>query len=406
MLRRLAVWAANKVSTHLDRDGVLLFWVLRRLKVVVSTKVFALVVRDVDVREVLARHETFTVEPYERIPSVMGGDFVLGIDAVAQHGRERGIIALGLRPEDIGRVAKLAAEVARDRMAEAFHRGQIDIVADLADPVLDQVVGEYLGTPGPGAGTLVNWSRLVFREVFINQENDPHVRQAAMTAAGQMTTHLNDLIAARKLAVARHDPPTDVLGRLLQAQRDGRTDVTDSDIRRNLLGLAVAWIPNTSKTVALAVDELLRRPEQFVGAQRAAREDDDLRLAAYVFEALRFRPQNLGILRRCAHDHRLASGAMIRSGALVLAVTKSAMMDGDAIDAPRGFRLDRRWGEYLHFGYGFHTCAGEQLSRAVIPALIKPLLQQNELHRARGRSGRVSWKGPYPGGLTVDLTTR
>jgi cytochrome P450 len=75
---------------------------------------------------------------------------------------------------------------------------------------------------------------------------------------------------------------------LRQRPEDG--GLHDIAIRHNLIGLITAWIPTVSKAFAMIVEELLDRPPELEGAQRAAREGRQDLVAAYVFEALRFRP--------------------------------------------------------------------------------------------------------------------
>ena len=63
--------------------------------------------------------------------------------------------------------------------------------------------------------------------------------------------------------------------------------------------------------------------------------------------------------------------------------------DPAAVRRPGAFRPDRPWQEYLHWGYGLHSCAGAYLNRAVLPAMLKPLLAQPGLGRAEGQPGRI-----------------
>ena len=71
---------------------------------------------------------------------------------------------------------------------------------------------------------------------------------------------------------------------------------------------------------------------------------------------------------------------------MVLASNLSAMFDPLKIEAPESFRTDRPWGDYILWGYGMHTCFGAYINRAVMPAILKPLLlQAGPAPRAGGR---------------------
>jgi cytochrome P450 len=82
---------------------------------------------------------------------------------------------------------------------------------------------------------------------------------------------------------------------------------------------------------------------------------------------------------------------------MVFAANFSAMFDPLKIDSPGQFRTDRPWEDYMLWGYAMHTCSGAAINRAIIPALLKPLLKQNNLRRAAGPAGRIDSAGtPFP----------
>ena len=94
-----------------------------------------------------------------------------------------------------------------------------------------------------------------------------------------------------------------------------------------------------------ALDQLLQRPDALAQAHAAAAAGNDALFAAYVFEALRFNPNNPGVFRVAAEDYTVAKGTMrattIPKGASVLAATQSAMFDENKVDSPNEFRVDR-----------------------------------------------------------------
>jgi cytochrome P450 len=186
--------------------------------------------------------------------------------------------------------------------------------------------------------------------------------------------------------------------------------VPDATVSGTLLGLVVAWMPSASKMLALAIDELLDRPDPLAWADDAARRGDEDELAAILFEAVRFRPPAPGIFRTATRPVRVGIDSRrpktLRAGCAVLAATMSAMMDPDALEAPDEFRLDRPWTDYLHFGYGLHTCAGEALNRASLPAVLAGLLRHGALARAPGPAGHLRWRYPYPSRLEVTVRAR
>jgi cytochrome P450 len=140
-------------------------------------------------------------------------------------------------------------------------------------------------------------------------------------------------------------------------------------------------------------------------AQEAARSDNDALLAQYVFEALRFNPNNPGLFRIAAEDYTVAKDKMhattIPRGTTVVAATQSAMFDDRIVDAPDDFRIGRPSYTYMHFGYGLHTCFGQYINRVQIPGILKPLLKRKGLRRAEGDAGQLQYTGPFPRSLGV-----
>jgi len=181
----------------------------------------------------------------------------------------------------------------------------------------------------------------------------------------------------------------------------------DADIRNNLLGLIIGAIPPTAACVALVLDYLLDRPALLEGAQQAARERDRLQLRAYVQEALRLNPFGPGLHRVARADYRLASGTLrskkIRKGALVCALTQSAMRDGRELDRPRRFLTDRPDYHYLHFGCGLHACFGKHLSLIQLVHIVGCVLRRDQLRRVPGAQGRLQYEGPFPRHLVLEF---
>jgi cytochrome P450 len=175
----------------------------------------------------------------------------------------------------------------------------------------------------------------------------------------------------------------------------------DLGIRNNLVGLLIGAAPTTSKAAIQALDQLLERPAALAAAQRAAREGNDSLMASYIFEALRFNPVNPIIYRRALRDTVIAPNTWravkAPKSSMVLAATLSAMFDRLRITDPEGFRAGRPWNDYILWGDGLHTCFGAHINQVLIPAILKPLLQQEELRRVAGTPGQIDNGGtPFP----------
>ena len=380
------------------------FWVLRNFAPVLKIKTFALVSRYEDVREVMTFDDVFGVTYAPKMQDMTGGaNFFLGMNDSPEYTRDVSNMRLVVAREDVTeRITPFVAAHAAEIVTAA--QGRLDVVADLTQPVPALLLGDYFGIPGPTPKVIFDWASNIFNFLFIDLQNTPEVTSEALASAQALRDYLDALIADRKRQASRDD----VLGRCLALQSSGTPGMDDVAIRNNLFGILVGMLPTTSKAASFALDVLLDRPGPLAEVREAARADDDARVAAYVFEALRFNPINPGLLRVTMSDHRVARGhlrsRLLPAGTTVFAATQSAMFDGRKVAAPRRFRADRASTDYMHFGAGMHTCFGEHINLAQIPHILKPLLRCYNLRRAGKGDGVLHMKGPFPDHMVVEFT--
>jgi len=385
------------------------FALMRRLNPIVSNGDVTVVALNEDVKEVLGDPQRFTAGLYGPKMEAVTGPFILGVDDTPLYHHDHAAMDRAVRRQDLPQIAAETYAAARELAGCArADGGELDLVAGLAEPVLDRVITSYFGTPGPDTATQVRWARNVFWELFINVNDLAETRERALADAADWRPHLDALIAQRKAQLeAGEELPDDVLTRLLRFQDEGEPNLHDISIRHNILGNVTGWIPTVSNAFPRAIDVLLDREEELEGAQRAARAGDRELVGRYVFEASRFKPQNFALLRLVAHDTTIAAGTeretAVKAGSTVFAATLSAMHDERAIEAPEEFRVDRPWSDYMLFGHGLHTCYGQQIVRHQLPALATALLEGPRIERARGGAGKLRWEGPFPSGLTVSF---
>ena len=373
-----------------------LFAVLRKVKPILLVKNVALVTRFEDVQEVLSRDDIFQVTYGPKMRVITGGqDFFLGMANSPEYERDTAHMRSVVRRQDMAGIAGFVESTARQIVESSG--GTMDVVSDLSRVVPARWIADYFGCVPPSEKQLADWGTVIFQYLFTDLDNNPEVDRIAQAAA-EARAWLDGCIAARKAAGTTQD---DVLGRCLALQRAGMPGMDDLSIRDNLIGLIVGAIPTTSKCCANALDQLLDRPAQLAGAQEAAASGDDALFSRFVFEALRFNPNNPGVFRIVGEDYTVAKGTMrattIPKGAFVIAATQSAMLDENKVDAPTEFRTDRPAWNYMHWGYGLHTCFGQYINQTQIPLILKPLLATGSVQRA----GALQVQGPFPSSLRV-----
>jgi cytochrome P450 len=132
------------------------------------------------------------------------------------------------------------------------------------------------------------------------------------------------------------------------------------------------------------------RDRELAGLDAAVRADDTALVTRYVSEAARFVPFPPLLYRQCVKDVTLAPGtprkATIHEGARVVVGLGSAMMDGEVIEDPARFSLDRPEWSYLFFGHGLHECMGRHMALTAMTEIVKAFLLHYNL-RPRATPG-------------------
>ncbi|RKS70984.1 cytochrome P450 [Actinomadura pelletieri DSM 43383] len=374
-----------------------LFAELRADRPVLTTPAFSLVTRHADVLDVLSRPDSFPVSAYRpALEAAVGAPHMLSLDGTPMNWREKGLMQVMLAPEDVPAVRALAGEFAEQALDEAD--GEIDAVHGLFRAVPLRVCARYFGFPGPDEPTLSRWSRAIMTDVTTNFAGEPGVRAASVAAGAEMMAYLRGLVAERRAANGGEggDGGTDVLGRLVRTRLPAELGFDDERVAVNVAGMLLGFVENAAGSMTNVVSLLLGRPE--LHAEAAAAAGDPERFDPHVWEALRFDPFLKMIVRYCARDHVLPSGATVPAGRLVMAAVASAMFDDTVVEEPAAFRTDRSEREWLHFGHGPHACLGVHPGRVVLAETVRRVMMRPGL-RAEGdvRSDR----GVFPDGLVL-----
>jgi cytochrome P450/glutathione S-transferase len=399
----------DKLLNFLIRPGILrpIFALLRRFGPILILGNRAIITRYDDVVEILKRDRDFTISQInaEKIDQI-DGPFILGMDESPQYDRENAVLHQAVQREDLDGIREFVASSAVELIAAARPRRRIDVVNGLARVVPIRLLASYFGMPGPNDPTMMRWMRDVFHYIFADLTNAPSVLQDALASSAELRRHMDAQIALRKSHLNGSGKNGDVLGRLLAMQDAAHPWLDDNAVRRNLAGVIVGAVDTTSKFVTLAMDELLRRPKSLAEGRDAALGGDIEAVRHFVWEAVRFNPHHPLQVRFCARETPIASGQPrsknIPAGSSAYVATLSAMFDPEVFKNPAEFSAKRDT-EYLHFGYGMHTCFGKYINAVQIPELTAALLRLPKLRRAPGSAGQILYDGPFPNRLVLEF---
>jgi cytochrome P450 len=360
---------------------------------------FGVAARWDDARDALEDEEAFAT-PYAGIEGkLVGGDglFTLGLSGRA-HRDLRGRLERAL---NFDAAAAGIAGAARARVAAgvtACAGGHPVEFVGLAHAATAQALRGWLGLAGGGVedAQLGQWAMTLFEWQFSELGAD------AARMAGAMAGAMRAFVDGR-LAEARAGGGEGLAGALVAAK------VPDAQTRAWIVGVAVAALPQLPMAAARALNQLLARPLALAGARRAIREaapperpaEGEVALWPFIQEALRFDPVAPALRRVVSAPPRAGRFAGLRPGAQVRVLLKSAMRDGRRVPRPGVFDPRRDPSAWLGFGAGPHACIAQALARAVLPAMLAPLVAPKPGAGAPRRIGAMRGDGLAPTRLLV-----
>jgi cytochrome P450 len=339
-----------------------------------------LVTRAGDFHAVIERQDQFHVVYGSRMRMLTGGrDFFLGMQDGPDYRRDTDAMRSIVKPNDLVAVV----EMARAEAAAALAGREVDLPPDLSARIPALMVQQYFGVEMETTQLIAD-ATMMFHFLFSDLGADPAVTAAAMAAKDRVNAAID--------ASAASPRPGTLVARAVEAGRAGSTAFDADGLRANIIGIVIGAIPTLSKASCLAVEELLRRPKVFAAVRTLAQSGDEAGVADHLWEALRFNPVNPVLYRRAAATTRIGN-TEVAANTMVLAANLSAMFDEDVVEQPTRFIAGRPWGVYALWGEGLHLCWGDRINKAILPAMLTPLLAKPGL---RQRAAPDSQGTPFP----------
>jgi cytochrome P450 len=293
------------------------------------------------------------------------------------HTRLRSLASQAFTPARVAVLRSHIREIVNQLLDAVQAKGEMDIIADLAEPLPAIVTAEMLGVPLRDRLQLKAWSA-DFAEMLGNFQHNPEHAPRMLRTVQEMTSYFREIIQQQK------DIPQDgLVHSLMTAEVDGDR-LSEEEVVANSIVTMVGGQETTTNLIGNGVLTLLRNP----GELERLRNDPSL-IPSAVEEMLRYESpsQHTG---RIAPENVELGGKMIRKGQAVMAVMAAANRDPDRFADPDRFDVARTDNRHLAFGYAAHFCFGAALARVEGQEVFEAIIRR--LHDLELQPGRLVWR--------------
>jgi cytochrome P450 len=298
----------------------------------------------------------------------------IGMDP-PKHDRIKALFQAGFTPRRIADHEDAIRAIAVDVLDRVSERESVDLVTDVAQPIVSRVIGSFMGIPPEDDAVwaeLMN-SALGAGDPDLNPDGIPAIMEKLIP---EIFERCGKLIAAR-----RENPTDDLTSVLVHAEVDGEK-LEEHEIVMGFFLLVAAGNDSTKATYSSGMQALMEHPEE-----RQKLLDDPSLVPSAVEEALRMFPAFAHFRRTATRDAEVG-GQKIREGDKVVMWYLSSNRDETRYDDPDRFDVTRN-PEHQAFGAGGrHFCLGTALARLELRIMFEETLKRfPDMELA----GPVSW---------------
>jgi cytochrome P450 len=217
-----------------------------------------------------------------------------------------------------------------------------------------------------------------------------------------------DAVLYEEIARRREAPDLaergDILSLLLQARDEDGQELTDGELRDELVTLLLAGHETTATSVAWALERLVRHPEKL---RRLVDEIDaggEEYLNAVVNETLRIKPV-VPIVARELQAEMTVGGRVLPAGTTVAPCIYLTNRNGRVYDRPAEFMPERflegapETFSWIPFGGGIRRCIGASFAMLEMKLILRTVLSELTPSLPQDRRGRVealAWRRGEP----------
>jgi cytochrome P450 len=304
----------------------------------------------------------FTALKKSILPLELQQAMFIGMDP-PKHDRIKALFQRGFTPKRIAEHEDAIRAITIDVLTRLEGRKACDLVADVAQPVVARVIGNFMGLPPEDDEV---WARLM--NTLLGAGDPDATPEGAQVVMERDVPEMFE--RCRKLVAERREHPTDDLTSVLvHAEIDGER-LEDHEIVMGFVLLMAAGNDSTKATYCSGMRALMENPDQ----RRLVLEDRAL-VPAVVEESLRMFPAFGHFARTATLDTEL-HGQKIRAGEKVVMWYPSSNRDESVYEEADRFDVTRH-PEHQAFGAGGrHFCLGTALARLELRILIEETLER------------------------------
>lgn len=338
-------------------------------------------------------------EANSMLAGLLGSSSVLVVDDEEHRDRRRLMLA-PFRREAVARQTGLIAAIAADNIA-GWPVGRTFAVAPrMSEITLEVILRTVIGATDehrlaqlraimPKLLSVGVWESLAI--------NTPGLQRLAPWRPFRDRLREADRLLYAEIAERRADPEldsrTDALAMMIRAG-----DMTDVQLRDQLMTLLVAGHDTTATSLSWALERLTRHPEVLSKAVHAAHTGDDDYLDAVCKEVLRIRPVVFDVGRILTEPtevagYRLPAGVMVAPGIGLVHRDAGQYADPDRFDPDRMLGASLGPTTWLPFGGGNRRCLGANFALVEMAVVLREVLRRVDLHTSTARAERPRVKG-------------
>jgi cytochrome P450 len=268
-----------------------------------------------------------------------------------EHRQLRKTLLAPLTPRALKAIEEDVEKKAGSMMDALVAQGSFDLINDVARAFPKEVVTDMLGVQGTARENILRWGDAAFNVLGpMNQrtiENFPVAGELFQFCATVKAEELTEGSLGRSIFEAAE-----------------RGEIAPESCGPIIHQYIAAGLESTIAAIGNTLSHLAANPDQYA----LVAEDPSLVRAAFN-EALRFEaPMNV-IGREVKQDVTIG-GTTIPAGAQVALMIASANRDPRQYENPDQYLVSRNPADFLTFGNGVHTCAGQNLARIEAHAIL------------------------------------